>query len=158
MINDLSTDWLKIGWSAISGALMTILGYFIPIKDIFLLLVGFFIVDMFFGYLAARKLRQEKFSQKKIWTTTVPRMGGSLVLIILAFMWDDVYDQNTMHSYVVIGWFLSGILLAKIAYNLYHITKWDVFLGLGKYFTGRATENSGIQYQNSHENESHSVN
>ena len=154
-MNDITTDWLKIAWSFVSGTFMTILGYFIPIKDIFLLLVLFFVADAVCGFLAARKLHKAAFSQKKIWNTTVPRLGGSLVLIMLAFMWDDVYDQNTMHSYIVIGWFLSGILLAKIAYNLYHITKWDVFLGLGKYFTAKATENSGIQYQNSAEHETH---
>ena len=158
MINDLSTDWLKIIWSAISGIFMTILGYFIPIKDIFLLLVLFFAMDAVFGFLAARKLYKEAFSQRKIWNTTVPRLGGSLVLIMLAFMWDDVYKQNAMHSYIVIGWFLSGILLAKIAFNLYHITNWDVFLGLGKYFTSRSSQNSDIQLTHTSENEPHTAN
>ena len=143
-MNDITTDWLRIIWSAISGAFMTVLGYFIPIKDIFLLLVLFFIVDVIFGYWAARKLRGEKFSQKIIWKTTVPRMLITLVLIICAYMWDDVYKQNTVATYSLIGWFISGVLLTSIAINGYHITKWDVFLGLGKYFT-RKMSDTGIE-------------
>lgn len=151
-MNELSADWLRIVWSAISGVFMTILGYFIPIKDIFLLLMLFFVVDVIFGYWAAHKLRNEKFSQKIIWKTTMPRMLITLVLILCAYMWDDVYGQTTVATYNVIGWFISGILLASIAINGHKITNWDVFLGLGKYFTRKVSE-SGIEVPQNNQTE-----
>lgn len=145
-MDDSITYWIRIVWSIISGAFMTVLGYFLPVKNIIHLLVFFFLLDVIFGYLAARKLRKERFSTKIIWNTTIPRMLFSIVLIAGTFMWDEVYRQTTVSTYTLIGWFISGLLLASIAINMYHITKWDVFLGLGKYFTKRASD-SGIEQE-----------
>lgn len=74
-------------WKFIFGIACSILGYFLPIKNLVHLVVLFFILDMVFGYWAARRLRGEKFSTKIVWRTTFPRMLISIVLIIMAFLW-----------------------------------------------------------------------
>ena len=43
-MNDMTTDWLKIVWSGVSGAIMTVLGYFIPIQNIILVLMLFLLL------------------------------------------------------------------------------------------------------------------
>ena len=62
----------------------------------------------------------------------MPRMVISVVLILSAFMWDQVYSQDTVATYRLIGWFISGVLLSSIVQNGYRITQWDMLLGLGE--------------------------
>jgi len=109
------------------GFFMSILGYFIPVRDIVNVLLLFFLLDVIFGYWAAKKLRNERFSVKIIWSHTFPRMLISIVLIIGAYMWDETYDLHVLSTYKTIGWFISGVILYSIAENGYHITKWSVF-------------------------------
>lgn len=146
-------DWLRTVWSFISGAIVAILGYFLPIKNIVHLLILFFVLDVVFGFLAAKKLRGEKFSAKIIWKTTMPRMVISLVLILGAYMWDTVYDQNILATYKIIGWFISGVLLASIIQNGYKITSWNIFAKVGKVLGYKISEKAGIQFNGKYKNE-----
>ena len=119
-------------YSTTIGLLFTFLQYLFPIRNVVHLLITFFILDVLFGYMAARKLRKEKFSVKIIWSHTMPRMLISIVLITCAFMWDEVYQQEWISTYKIIGWFISGVLLSSIAENAYLITKWAVFPKIDK--------------------------
>lgn len=127
-------DIMSNFYAVICGIITSILGYFMPVKDIVHLLIFLFILDVAFGYWAAKKLRGEKFSVKIIWAHTMPRMLISLVLIIGAYMWDNVYSQDVVCTYKIIGWFISGVLLYSIAENGYMITKWGVFKRIGLLF------------------------
>ena len=144
MIDDTFTDWLRILWGFISGIFMTAIGYFLPVKNIVHLLILFFVLDVVFGYWAARKTRGERFSTRIIWRTTMPRMVISLVLILGAFMWDTVYQQNLVSTYRIIGWFISGVLLASIVQNAYQITRWNILMGVGDLIREKISEKTGI--------------
>jgi hypothetical protein len=152
MFEDSISDWLRTFWSVITGFVAAILGYFLPVKNIVHLLVLVFILDVLFGYCAARKLRGERFSMKIIWRTTFPRIGISLVLILLAFLWDTVYQQNMVATYRIIGWFITGVLLANIIQNGYRITHWDMFLGLGDVLKNKLREKTGVDIKTKNEN------
>lgn len=130
-----------------TGCMISMLGYFLPIKDIAHLLILFFMLDVLFGYMAARKLRKERFSVKIIWNHTMPRMLISLVLIIGAYMWDKTYNQNVICTYKVVGWFISGVLLYSIAENGYQITKWSVFPKIGNMFKTNVKDKTGIDIE-----------
>ena len=130
-----------------TGCMISMLGYFLPIKDIAHLLILFFMLDVLFGYTAARKLRKERFSVKIIWNHTMPRMLISLVLIIGAYMWDKTYNQNVICTYKVVGWFISGVLLYSIAENGYQITKWSVFPKIGNMFKTNVKDKTGIDIE-----------
>ena len=131
----------------LSGITTAILGYFLPVKDIVHLLILFFLLDVVFGFWAARKIRKERFSVKIIWTHTIPRMLLSIVLITGAYMWDQVYSQEMVSTYKIIGWFISGVLLYSIAENGYQITKWSVFPKIGNFVSQKVKDNSGISIQ-----------
>lgn len=146
-------DWMKYFWSLLSGIVMSFVGYLVPIRDIVHLLVLFFILDVIFGYWAAKRLRKEPFSAKIIWKTTMPRMVISLVLVIGAFMWDSVYQQELVATYKIIGWFISGVLLASIVQNGYQITKWNMFSFLGDFLKEKIQQNTGINIDKDKENE-----
>lgn len=130
--------------AVICGIFTAILGYLFPVKDVVHLLLLLFILDVIFGYWAAYKLRQERFNVKIIWEHTIPRMLISVVLIVGAFMWDDVFNQTLVCSYKIIGWFISGVLLYSIAENGYQITKWSVFPKLGELIRGKIKGETGM--------------
>ena len=137
-----SSDWLssfffwiasemKDVYSFLFTSFIAIIGYFSPIKNIVHLMILFFLVDVFFGYWAARKLRKERFQVKIIWENTMPRMLISIVIILGAFMWDNVFNQEYFSSYRIIGWFICGILLYSISKNGLLITNWKIFGNIG---------------------------
>ena len=128
----------------LTGVLTSIIGYFIPVRDIVHVLLIFFLLDVIFGYWAARRLRKERFSVKIIWNHTIPRMLISIVLIIGAFMWDNTYNMDMISTYKLIGWFISGVILYSIAENGYKITKWSVFPKIGNLLNKGVKEKTGM--------------
>jgi hypothetical protein len=121
-------DWFKNLfleiWNLVAGLFFTILGYFIPISNIVHALVIIFIVDSFFGYLAARKCRNEKFSKKIIFNTTVFRMLSVIILLSMTYIWDKEFGQGIISTPNAIGWFISGVLIVSISKNMYKILNW----------------------------------
>ncbi|MFO7864381.1 MAG: phage holin family protein [Salinivirgaceae bacterium] len=140
IIDSLST-FINNSYAFLVGIATSVIGYFLPVRDIVHLLILFFMLDVIFGYWAAKKLRGERFSVKIIWRYTMPRMLISLVLILGAFMWDTVYCQEFISTYKIIGWFISGVLLYSIAQNGYKITKWSVFPKIGNIFSDKTGVN-----------------
>ncbi len=151
-ISRLMTDLASKLYQIIAGFVASILGYFLPVKDIVHLLLLFFILDVIFGAWAARKIRKERFSVKIIWGHTVPRMILSLILILGSFMWDSVFSQELVKTYKIVGWFISGVLLWSIAENGYQITKWSVFPKLGNLFRTKVNEATGLDVAEEIEN------
>lgn len=131
-------------YAMLSGAIISFFGYLLPIRNIVHLLIAFFIADVVFGYLAARKIRKERFSVKIIWEHTIPRMLVSIILITGAFMWDEVYAMDFISTYKVIGWFISGVLLYSIAENGYKITNWSIFPKIGNLFKSKVNDSTGM--------------
>lgn len=134
-----------------SGVLASILGYFLPIKDIVHLIIIFFIIDVVFGYLAARKGKKgekERFSVKIIWNHTMPRLLISIIIILGAYSWDKTFEQDFVATYKLIGWFISGVLLFSIVENGYHITKWGILPRIGEMFKTKIKDKTGININN----------
>jgi multisubunit Na+/H+ antiporter MnhB subunit len=141
-------------WSFISGIMASILGYFLPIKNILHVVVFFFLLDVAFGYWKARKLRKEKFSGKIIWKTTFPRMLISFILVIASYIWDKEFGQTYVATYNLIGWFICGVLFLSIIQSAYLVTNWEMFPLLGKFIEGRVKEKMSItQNKNSYDTE-----
>ncbi len=136
-------------WAAITGLFTSLLGYFLPVKDIVHLIIIFFVADMVFGYIAARKLRGERFSTRIVWNTTIPRMVLSLVLILGAYAWDTVFNQELVSTYKIIGWFISGILLFSILQNGYRITRWEPFNSISDIFKNKLGVDDDYKKKNS---------
>lgn len=134
-------------YAFVAGAIGGFIGYLLPIRNIVHLVVALFFLDVFFGYWAAKKLRNERFSVKIIWDHTMPRMLVSIVLITGAYVWDEVYQQDLVATYKIIGWFISGVLLYSIAKNGYKISKWKAFSQIGDFIQDRVKDNTGIDLE-----------
>ena len=128
-------DW--ISWFAqnlykvSAGVFTAIIGYFIPIRDFVHLLIFLLIVDMLIGYWANKKTRGEKFLMTKVWSVTIPRMVVGIALIMCAFLWDTIYHQDTVSTYVITGWILSGATLVSITQNGFKVTHWAALNDIG---------------------------
>lgn len=133
MIRTLSwlRDAIENAWACLTGILLNIVGYLVPVKNIVHVVLLFFVLDAIFGYWAAKKLRGEGFNAKIFWHNTAPRALISVVLIILTYLWDTVFMQDYISTYKFVGWFISGVLLFSIAKNGFQITKWGVFNSIG---------------------------
>lgn len=77
----------------------------------------------------------------------------SMVLIMGAYLWDTVYGQNVLATYKVIGWFISGVLLASIIQNGYHITRWNVLIKMGDFLGYKFGEKTGINFMKKEDKE-----
>jgi len=141
-------EWLKHTlfnlYAMFTGMIMATLGYLSPINNVVQVLLFFFFIDILFGYWAAYKLRNEKFSVKLIWEHTVPRMILSLTLVILAFMWDTTFNQSFVSTYNLIAWFISGVLIYSIAENGYGITRWKVFKKIQTSLSDKVEGETGV--------------
>ena len=103
------------------------IGYMLPVKNIVHLVLFLFLMDVVFGYWAAKRLRKEKFSTKIIWQYTMPRILLSILLISISYLWDNVFEQDFVSTYKIIGWFICGMLIYSIAKNGGKITNWQMF-------------------------------
>lgn len=143
-----SLEWLRQVlsncYSLLFGMVTSILGYFLPIRNIVQVVLLFFIIDILFGYWAAIKLRSERFSVKIIWNHTIPRMVLSIILILLAFIWDTTFSQGIISTYNLFGWFISGVLIYSIAENGYLITNWGVFNKIKGSFSDKVNKETDI--------------
>jgi phage-related holin len=117
-------------WAVIVGLMSSLLGYLLPIRDPVNLLLIFFVVDAIVGYLKNRKLHKQPFSKRKIFETTVPRMMAVVMFMILLFALDTEFHQDTVQTYMVVGYFIGGVLLFNVGKNLYEITRWRAFLNI----------------------------
>jgi len=130
MIKEWIENTISNFWVFLTGVLGSLFAYFLPIKDVVNYMVLFFIIDVLVGYWTARKIRGERFKASKIWEATIPRMLLSIILIMGAYIWENVYYGVAGNTYKIIGGFISGILLVSIAQNGYKLTKWNVFISI----------------------------
>ena len=110
---------------------VSVLGYMLPIKNAVHLILCFFLLDVAFGVWASKKVRREKFDPAIIWKKTIPRAAISIIIIIAVYLWDTIFGQSWVETHMIIGWFISGVLLLSITKNAAEITKWSGFTAIG---------------------------
>lgn len=142
---------IELSWKFILAGLVSIAGYFIPIRDILHLMFLFFMIDIAVGFWANRRKSNVKFNPMIVWQKTVPRMILSSLLIILLFMWDDVSHQEYINSANLAGWFFNGLLLISITENAYYITEWKVFGSLTWVIRDKIQSKTNVNIDTQHE-------
>ena len=136
-------EWLANCVNIAAGLLGTVIGYFLPIRDVVHLLILLFLLDVIFGYLVDRRENKARFKVAVIWNHTIPRMLISIVLVIATFMWDATYKQELVSTYNVVGWFISGVLIFSIAENAFLLTRWNTFLKIRNMIRKKVSDETG---------------
>ena len=116
-----------------AGWLGSLVVYFLPVFDILRMLVFFFVIDSLVGYWKARKIDGIPFRGRIVWDKTITRLALSTVIILCAFSWDNVYSQDVVKVHMIIGGFISGVVLLSIVQNGYEISRWSVLNRLAKH-------------------------
>lgn len=148
------------GW--ILGVFLSVVHYFAPVADTIHILFIFFISDILFGFLAAKKLRGERFNPQKVWNKTIPKMLVSFFIIISAHMLDSISPLGFLTIRESVGWILSGLVLHSVWGNAFVITKWTALRHIGDFLSEslrtrfrvdvnkfKENENEGNQQDNS---------
>lgn len=125
-------DFFVDFWATIFGFVVALLGYFLPIRDLVHLVILFFIIEMVLGYFAAKTkgalVKQKvRFSLTIVYTKTIPRMFVTILILMMAYLWDTVTKQKWVPTYTFLGWFFTGILFIKSMRNAYTVTNWVGF-------------------------------
>lgn len=116
-----------------AGWLGSLVVYFLPVFDILRMLVFFFVLDCLVGYWKSRKIDGKPFQGRIVWDKTITRLALSTVIILCAFSWDNVYSQDVIKVHMIIGGFISGVVLLSIVQNGYEISRWSVLNRLAKH-------------------------
>ena len=120
-------------YNVFAGWLGSLVVYFLPVFDVLRMLVFFFVIDCLVGYWKARKIDGIPFRGRIVWDKTITRLALSTVIILCAFSWDNVYSQDVIKVHMIIGGFISGVVLLSIVQNGYEISRWSVLNRLAKH-------------------------
>lgn len=137
MIRDWIEQTISDFCTFITGIFVSVIAYLFPVKDIVNFLVLLFILDFLFGFWVAHKINHERFIVKKVWDGTILRMLFSIVLIILLYLWGDLYQMSMETSYKIVGGFISGVVLVSIIQNMYKLTQWSLFVNIIEFIKSR---------------------
>lgn len=129
-------------WGMLIGVCVSILGYFIPIKDLVHMVILFFIIEMILGYFANKAKGKATntvvmFSLTIVYNKTIPRMFITVLILIMLYLWDTISKQTFVPTYTVMGWFFSGLLILKSTRHAFVLTKWFGFKYAGILITNR---------------------
>lgn len=128
ILNELFNDVYNL----IVGAIFSLFGYFSPIRETMHILFFFFLLDVIFGYLVARKVRGEKWQPKIIWEKTIIKMLVASLMVITAHMLDKIAPSSYLTIREFVGWFISGVVLSSVWENFHTLTKWKIVVKLSE--------------------------
>ena len=128
ILNELFNDVYNL----VVGAIFSLFGYLSPIRETMHILFFFFLLDVIFGYLVARKTRGEKWQPKIIWEKTIIKMLVASLMVITAHLLDQIAPSSILTIREFVGWFISGIVLSSVWENFHTLTKWKIVVRLNE--------------------------
>lgn len=142
----------KTVYNFISVIVSPILAYFSPIKGIVHVVIIFFLIDVWYGYRASVKVgkKVEKkiaFEPVLVWKKTMPRLGLSLILLVLAFMLDTETGQTLINTSNIIGYVICFLVFWSILQNGYIVTNWEVIPLIGEAIQKKAEKRLDIKLE-----------
>ena len=105
--------------------LFVVVAYFFPISGMVHVVLACFIIDVFYGWKASKKLEGKKFSTGRVLDTALPRFFFSLVVLMLTYTIDKEAGQGAISTYKIVGWAISYVLIVSIAKNAYSVLNWE---------------------------------
>jgi len=150
---DVMTEFFFSAWGWILGVFLSVAHYFAPVADTIHILFIFFIADILFGFLAAKKLRGERFKPQKVWNKTIPKMLVSFFIIISAHMLDSITPVGFLTIRESVGWILSGLVLHSVWRNAFVFTKWTALRHIGDFLSENLRTRFNIDVTKFKENE-----
>lgn len=147
-------QWMEMHvWNVFSGLICGMFVYFMPIRNILILMFAFIIFDMITGLAAARK-RGEAIQSCKLWNTIYKTLI-STTLVLLLYSVDREFSLTGIISvHKIMGLFVCGFELWSILENAIQITNNSIFKALKKFMRDKVEEETGVDLNNDEQNES----
>lgn len=140
-------------WNVFSGLICGMFVYFMPIRNIVILMLAFIIFDLITGIIAARK-RGEAITSSKMWNTANKTLI-SVALVILLYSVDKEFNIiNVVCTHKIMGLFVVGFELWSILENAIQITNNSIFKALKKFMRDKVEQETGVDLNNDEQNES----
>jgi FtsH-binding integral membrane protein len=133
-------------WNFVSGVFFAFLSYFAEMQGAFHVMFAAFILDLFVGIGASKKIRKEKFSMEKFFTALL-RMVIAYALVMLLYAMDKEMHQETLSLANISSWLVSGFLAFSIADNGFKVTGGRLFLSVKTMIRKKVQENTGIEIE-----------
>jgi FtsH-binding integral membrane protein len=133
-------------WNLVTGVFFAFLSYFAEMKGAFHVMFAAFILDLFVGIGASKKIRKEKFSMEKFFTALL-RMVIAYALVMLLYAMDKEMHQETLSLANISSWLVSGFLAFSIADNGFKVTGGRLFLSVKTMIRKKVQENTGIEIE-----------
>jgi FtsH-binding integral membrane protein len=130
-------------WNFVTGIFFAFMSYFAEMKGAFHVMFAAFIIDLFVGIGASKKIRKEKFSMEKFFTALL-RMVIAYALVMLLYAMDKEMHQETLSLANISSWLVSGFLAFSIADNGFKVTGGRLFLNLKTFIRKKVEDNTGI--------------
>jgi phage-related holin len=139
-------------WNVFSGLICGLFAYFMPIRNIVILMLAFIVFDLITGIVAARK-RGEAITSEKMWNT-VNKTLISVALVVLLYAVDKEFNIiNVVCTHKIMGLFVVGFELWSILENAVEITNHSIFRALKKFMHDKVEEKTGVDLDTKNEEE-----
>lgn len=139
-------------WNVFSGLICGLFAYFMPIRNIVILMLAFIIFDLITGIVAARK-RGEAITSEKMWNTANKTLI-SVALVVLLYAVDKEFNIiNVVCTHKIMGLFVVGFELWSILENAVEITNHSIFRALKKFMHDKVEEKTGVDLDIKNEEE-----
>lgn len=129
-------------WQAILKTLLAIGLYFSPVKEIFILMIGFVAVDLVAGLVASHNRRVPRSSRRL--RKSVLKILCYIAAVLLAFWAEQVLQIEWFASHRFIAGLICVVEFISILENLAVISGHPVFLKIIKLIRGKASQDDVI--------------
>lgn len=129
-------------WQTILKLVVAVGLYFSPVKEIFILMIGFVAVDMVSGLIASHHHRIPRSSRRL--RKSVPKILCYIAAVLMAFWAEQVLQIEWFASHRFIAGFICVVEFISILENLAVISGNPVFLKIIKLVRGKASQDNVI--------------
>lgn len=125
-----------------SGIVVTLMGYFTPIKGVIHVMVIAIILDLIFGIIAAR-CRKEGIKSSKLWRTAY-KLFIAVAVVALLYAMDVEIGVEIIQLHRLVAWLITGFEVWSILESGGQITNHKLFRILKKYMEDKVESVTGV--------------
>lgn len=137
IFKNMAKEFIQMPIAAFSSG---VIAYFMPMYEVFAVLILFVTVDLAVGLLASRK-RGIPCNSRRL-RISVSKLSCYVIAVLLPYMAEKAFGIEWLASYKLIGGFIVLVEFISILENLAMLTEKLIFLKIIKLIRGKLKENN----------------
>ncbi len=126
-----------------SKTLLILAAYFAPIREVFVIVMVFWLVDLVLGILASKNRHVPRSSRRA--RKSVKKLIGYFTVILLAFLLEKLLVTDWLVPHRFVAAYLCTVEFISILENLAVITEHPAFVSIIKLIRGKASSDNVIK-------------